>query len=125
MRRISDTTPPAFPIPHDRPSPLRNPGPGSAPAATPLGATGALRLPDGAAPARCGVVAAACPTQQDEAVSIVRSPGMCAGFAAGSGDRTPGDLVTVPDEDFVAVEAAGRWRFLHRDGSPHPDREQG
>jgi len=93
-------------------------------------------------------------TQQDEFVYIVSghptlhtnagttllSPGMCAGFAAGSGDahrlvnassdevvylevgdRTPGDRVTYPDEDLVAVDEAGRWRFFHRDGSPYPD----
>jgi uncharacterized cupin superfamily protein len=93
-------------------------------------------------------------TQQDEFVYIVSghptlhtnagatplSPGMCAGFAAGSGDahrlvnessdevvylevgdRTPGDRVSYPDDDLVAVEEAGRWRFSHRDGSPYPD----
>jgi uncharacterized cupin superfamily protein len=93
-------------------------------------------------------------TQQDEFVYIVcghptlhtnagatpLSPGMCAGFAAGSGDahrlvnessdevvylevgdRTPGDRVGYPDDDLVAVDEAGRWRFFHRDGSPYPD----
>ncbi len=72
------------------------------------------------------------------------SPGICAGFAAGSGDahrlvnasshdvvylevgdRTPGDRVTYPDDDLVAVEEAGRWRFFHRDGSPYPEGEHG
>lgn len=66
-------------------------------------------------------------------------PGMCAGFAAGSGDahhlvnrtdadvvilevgdRSPDDAVTYPDDDIQAVLGGdGRWRFAHKDGSPY------
>jgi uncharacterized cupin superfamily protein len=66
-------------------------------------------------------------------------PGMCAGFKAGSGDahhlinrtaspvlylevgdRTPGDAVSYPDDDLEARLAPdGRWRFVHKDGSPY------
>lgn len=65
-------------------------------------------------------------------------PGMCAGFQAGGeahhlvnrgaedvlylevGDRTPGDRVAYPDDDIQAVlDAAGRWRFTHKDGTPY------
>ena len=63
------------------------------------------------------------------------SPGMCAGFKAGTGnahqlknstqedvlylevgDRTPGDSATYPDDDLQAVLIAGQWRFAHKDG---------
>jgi uncharacterized cupin superfamily protein len=66
------------------------------------------------------------------------SPGSCAGFAAGSGrshclvndtdedavyleigDRTPGDEVTYPDDDLVAVREGDGWRFAHKDGTPY------
>jgi uncharacterized cupin superfamily protein len=63
--------------------------------------------------------------------------GMCAGFKAGSGnahhlvnrsdedvvylevgDRTPGDSVTYPDDDLVAVFGGdGKWQFLRKDGT--------
>lgn len=66
-------------------------------------------------------------------------PGMCAGFRAGSGDahhllnrggedavfieigdRSAGDSVAYPDDDLSAVSGDdGRWRFLHKDGSPY------
>lgn len=66
------------------------------------------------------------------------SPGMCAGFKAGSGDahhlinrsdsevvyleigdRTAGDEVGYPDDDIRAVLGAdGKRRFVHKDGSP-------
>lgn len=69
----------------------------------------------------------------------VLSPGMCAGFAAGSGDahhlinrsqaevvylevgdRSAGDAVDYPDEDLRAqLTAEGSWRFLHKDGTPY------
>ncbi len=67
----------------------------------------------------------------------VLRPGMCAGFQAGGvshhlqnrsdrpftyleiGDRTGGDEVTYPDEDLVAVAVDGKWRFLHKDGTPY------
>lgn len=91
-------------------------------------------------------------TRQDEFVYILEgspvlvtnagetqlSPGMCAGFRAGSGDahhllnrsqevvvylevgdRTPGDAVSYPDDDLMAVPGEdGRWRMLHKDGTP-------
>ena len=65
-------------------------------------------------------------------------PGMCAGFKAGTGnghhlinetaedvlylevgDRTPGDEGSYPDDDLKAQMVDGRWRFVHRDGSPY------
>jgi uncharacterized cupin superfamily protein len=66
-------------------------------------------------------------------------PGMCAGFAAGTGDahrfvnrsdapcellvigdRSAGDSATYPDDDLVAVAAPdGSWRFTHKDGTPY------
>lgn len=66
------------------------------------------------------------------------SPGMCAGFKAGTGnanhlvnrtssevqyleagDRSAGDSVVYPDEDLQAVFVDGKWKFLHKDGSPY------
>jgi len=66
------------------------------------------------------------------------SPGMCAGFKAGSGnghclinetadevvylevgDRTPGDEGTYPDDDVRAMLSDGKWKFTHKDGSPY------
>jgi len=66
------------------------------------------------------------------------APGMCAGFKAGTGnghqlvnetsepvvylevgDRTPGDQGSYPDDDLQAVMENGRWKFLHKDGSPY------
>lgn len=64
-------------------------------------------------------------------------PGMCAGFAAGSGDahqivnpgpdvveflevgdRSKGDSVVYPDDDLAAVQGAdGAWRYEHKDGT--------
>src|SRR5262249_57294998 len=91
-------------------------------------------------------------TKQDEFVYILQghptlhtdegrtklSPGMCAGFKAGSGnghrlineteeeivylevgDRTPGDEVSYPDDDLKALTVDGKWRFAHKDGSPY------
>src|SRR5262249_35775107 len=70
------------------------------------------------------------------------SPGMCAGFAAGSiahhlvnrtsgdvvyleiGDRTPGDEGTYPADDLVArLGADGNWQFTHKNGRPYEPRE--
>ncbi len=65
--------------------------------------------------------------------------GMCAGFAGAAGDahhivnrgkddltyleigdRSPGDAVTYPDDDLVAVlDEKGQWAFLHKDGSAY------
>ena len=66
------------------------------------------------------------------------SPGMCAGFKAGTGnghqllnrtaedvvflevgDRTAGDSVTYPDDDIQAVRVSGAWQFAHKDGTPY------
>lgn len=65
-------------------------------------------------------------------------PGMCAGFAAGSGnahhlindtdavvvyleigDRSSGDQAHYPDDDLRADLIDGRWVFCHRDGRPY------
>ena len=91
-------------------------------------------------------------TRQDEFVYILQgsptlrtdegrtklSPGMCAGFKAGTGnghqlineteevviylevgDRTPGDEGSYPDDDLKALMVDGKWRFVHKDGSPY------
>jgi uncharacterized cupin superfamily protein len=66
------------------------------------------------------------------------SPGMCAGFKAGTGDahhlvnrgtadvvylevgdRTADDTAVYPDDDLQAVLVEGKWRFLHKDGAPY------
>lgn len=67
------------------------------------------------------------------------SPGMCAGFKAGTGnahhllnqtqqvvsyleigDRSPGDEVVYPDDDLQAESGAdGTWRFTRKDGTPY------
>jgi len=65
-------------------------------------------------------------------------PGLCAGFKAGTGnghhlvnrtgedvvyleigDRSPGDSGAYPDDDLQAVQVDGKWRFLHKDGTPY------
>jgi uncharacterized cupin superfamily protein len=91
-------------------------------------------------------------SRQDEFVYILRghptlrtdegptrlSPGMCAGFKAGTanghqlvnettedvvylevGDRTPGDEGSYPDDDLKATLVDGSWRFVHKDGRPY------
>jgi uncharacterized cupin superfamily protein len=91
-------------------------------------------------------------TRQDEFVYILQghptlhtdegptrlSPGMCAGFKAGTGnghqlinesgeevvylevgDRTPGDEGIYPDDDLMAQLVEGKWKFVHKDGSPY------
>jgi uncharacterized cupin superfamily protein len=69
-------------------------------------------------------------------------PGMCAGFKAGTGnahrlinetadevvyleigDRTPGDEGSYPDDDLRAALVRGKWRFVHKDGTPYPASE--
>lgn len=66
------------------------------------------------------------------------SPGMCAGFKAGTGnahhlinetphdvvylevgDRTPDDEAAYPDDDLQAVLSDGKWLFAHKDGTPY------
>jgi uncharacterized cupin superfamily protein len=91
-------------------------------------------------------------TRQDEFVYVLQghptlhtnegrtrlSPGMCAGFKAGTGnghhlvneseeevvylevgDRTPGDEGSYPDDDLKAVLVGGNWEFVHKDGTPY------
>ena len=91
-------------------------------------------------------------TRQDEFVYILQgrptlhtdegctqlSPGMCAGFRAGTGnghrlindtaedvvylevgDRTPGDEGSYPDDDLKAALVEGKWKFVHKDGTPY------
>ena len=91
-------------------------------------------------------------TKQDEFIYILQghptlhtdegrtrlSPGMCAGFKAGTGnghrlinetleeviylevgDRTPGDEASYPDDDLRALLTDGKWTFLHKDGSSY------
>jgi uncharacterized cupin superfamily protein len=78
------------------------------------------------------------PTLQTDEGRTKLSPGMCAGFKAGTGnahhlinetdeevvylevgDRTPGDEGTYPDDDLTAALVEGKWKFLHKDGSPY------
>ena len=91
-------------------------------------------------------------TRQDEFIYILQgyptlhtdegrtqlSPGMCAGFKAGTGnghclinetsedvvylevgDRTPGDEGNYPDDDLKALLVESKWKFVHRDGTPY------
>jgi uncharacterized cupin superfamily protein len=91
-------------------------------------------------------------SQQDEFIYILQgfpvlitdrgetqlSPGMCAGFKAGTGDghhllnrtseeviylevgdRSMGDSVVYPDDDLQAIFVAEKWQFNHKDGSPY------
>lgn len=91
-------------------------------------------------------------TRQDEFIYILQgsptlhtdsghtrlSPGMCAGFKAGTsnghcllnetseevlylevGDRTPGDQAVYPDEDLKAALVDGQWKFTHKDNTPY------
>ena len=65
-------------------------------------------------------------------------PGMCAGFRAGTGnahhlvnetgsdvvyleigDRTPGETATYPDDDLHLEYIDGKYRYLHKDGTPY------
>lgn len=70
---------------------------------------------------------------------VTLTPGMCAGFKAGTGDahhlvnrttdevvylevgdRTPGDTASYPDDDLQAISIeTGQWTFLHKDGSSY------
>ena len=78
------------------------------------------------------------PTLISDAGETDLSPGMCAGFKAGTGDahmlvnrtnedvvyleigdRTPDDTGAYPDDDLQAVMVDGRWKFLHKDGKPY------
>lgn len=78
------------------------------------------------------------PTLHTDEGRIQLSPGMCAGFKAGTGnghrlinetteevvclevgDRTPGDEGHYPDDDLRALLVDGKWRFVHKDGTPY------
>ncbi|MGE5523865.1 MAG: cupin domain-containing protein [Rhodospirillaceae bacterium] len=79
------------------------------------------------------------PTLITDAGETRLSPGMCAGFKAGTGDahhlvnrstedvvyleigdRTPGDTASYPDDDLQAVLGDdGKWRFLHKNGDSY------
>ena len=78
------------------------------------------------------------PTLVTNAGRTALKPGMCAGFKGGSGDahhlvnetdqdvvyleigdRLPGDGATYPDDDLVAEAVDGKWRFVHKDGTPY------
>lgn len=91
-------------------------------------------------------------TKQDEFIYVLQgrptlrtdegrtplSPGMCAGFKAGTGnghhlinetaeevvyleigDRTPGDEGSYPDDDLKALMVDGKWMFAHKNGVPY------
>ena len=91
-------------------------------------------------------------TKQDEFIYILQghptlhtdegrtqmSPGMCAGFKAGTGnghrlinetaeeviylevgDRTPGDEGSYPDDDLKAILVGRTWKFVHKNGTPY------
>jgi uncharacterized cupin superfamily protein len=91
-------------------------------------------------------------TKQDEFIYILQgrptlhtdegrtrlSPGMCAGFKAGTGnghrlindtteevvylevgDRTLGDEGSYPDDDLKALLVEGKWKFVHKDDTPY------
>ncbi len=79
-----------------------------------------------------------CPTLSTDEGRTQLSPGMCAGFRAGTGnghhlinetsaeivyleigDRTPGDEGSYPDDDLQALLQAGNWVFAHKDGTPY------
>ncbi|MFL6581376.1 MAG: cupin domain-containing protein [Burkholderiales bacterium] len=78
------------------------------------------------------------PTLHTDEGRIQLSPGMCAGFKAGTGnahclinetteevvylevgDRTAEDEGSYPDDDLKAVLNDGKWQFIHKDGSPY------
>lgn len=78
------------------------------------------------------------PTLVTAAGETLLQPGMCAGFAAGTGDahrllnrgetdvvyleigsRHADDTVHYPDDDLAARKVDGRWRFFRKDGQPY------
>src|SRR3954468_6608475 len=78
------------------------------------------------------------PTLHTEEGRTRLSPGMCAGFKAGTGnahrlinetgeevvylevgDRTPGDEARYPDDDIQARLVDGKWTFVRKDGTPY------
>jgi uncharacterized cupin superfamily protein len=78
------------------------------------------------------------PTLRTDEGTVQLSPGMCAGFKAGTGnahhlinettaeivyleigDRTPGDEGRYPDDDLKAARVDDKWTFVHKDGTPY------
>ena len=78
------------------------------------------------------------PTLHTDEGFTVLSPGMCAGFKAGTGnghrlvnqtsedvlylevgDRTTGDEGSYPDDDLKALLVEGKWKFFHKDGTSY------
>ena len=78
------------------------------------------------------------PTLVTDAGETLLRPGYCAGFCAGGtahhlvnrttrdviyleiGNRSAGDTVTYPRDDIQAsLDAAGKWVFTHKDGTPY------
>jgi uncharacterized cupin superfamily protein len=78
------------------------------------------------------------PTLVTDAGRTPLSPGMCAGFRAGTGeghhlvnetaepvvflevgDRTPGDTAIYPDDDLALEMSDDGSRYLHKDGTPY------
>jgi uncharacterized cupin superfamily protein len=78
------------------------------------------------------------PTLVTDAGETALSPGMCAGFKAGTGnghqlvnrtgedviyleigDRTAGDEVTYPDDDLKAERDGNGWRFTRKNGAAY------
>jgi uncharacterized cupin superfamily protein len=78
------------------------------------------------------------PTLHTDEGRTLLSAGMCAGFKAGTGnghrlinetaeevvylevgDRTPGDEGSYPDDDLKALLVEGKWKFVHKDGTPY------
>lgn len=84
-------------------------------------------------------IVSGCPTLVTDQGETLLSPGMCAGFRAGTGnahrlvnhsdeevlflevgDRTAGDRVVYPEDDLQAVMGAdGAWQFAHKNGEPY------
>jgi len=78
------------------------------------------------------------PTLHTNEARLRLSPGMCAGFKAGTGnghrlinetqtpvayleigDRSPGDEGSYPDDDLRAELVGGKWRYTRKDGTPY------
>lgn len=78
------------------------------------------------------------PVLMTDAGETQLSPGMCAGFKAGTGnahqlrnrtsedvhyleagDRSAGDSAVYPDDDLLAVLVNEKWQFAHKDGSSY------
>jgi uncharacterized cupin superfamily protein len=79
------------------------------------------------------------PTLHSDEGAKALSPGMCAGFKAGSGDahrlvnettsevvyleigdRTSGDEASYPDDDIQAILVNGKWQFTRKNGDVYP-----